>query len=226
MLLNIQQLKNDFILNEEADKFQSMKDYLHDNISKSQNTENESGLLNTIYIISQFMKKKSIVFNVSRSIGLVLFNDRILINHSIFSSFINWKESVLYQIISSKIFCCQSLTKSQFFILANAKYVEGSIFDWRVLTYPDCDLTPKIIDNIIPIKGESFFMVSDHAQDMINFNTQPNFKIKKFSIIDMPPSQSGWPNTQDGKLEDIFLRYVDNEISPRKCWLLYKNEAS
>lgn len=225
MFLNIQQKQNDPISQETNDTLQSIKEYLQNYDSKSNFAENEVGLLNVIHYISKFMKKKVINFNDFRSIGLVLFNDRILINHSIFSSFINCEEKILYQIISLPIFFTKSLTRSQFMILVNAKYIEGCIFDWRVLRYPDCELTQKIIDNIIPIKGESFFLVSNQAQKMLNV-ANSNLKLKVYDIIDSPPIQSDWSYNQDTQTEDIFLRYFDENFSSGKCWLLYKNEKA
>lgn len=225
MFLNIQQYQNDTISQETNDTLQSIKEYLQNYDSESNFAENEVGLLNVIHYISKFMKKKVINFNDFRSIGLVLFNDRILINHSIFSSFIHCEEKILYQIISLPIFFTKSLTRSQFMILINAKYIEGCIFDWRVLRYPDCELTQKIIDNIIPLKGESFFLVSNQAQKMLNV-ANSNLKLKKYDIIDEPPIQSGWSDNQDTQAEDIFLRYFDENFSSGKCWLLYKNEKA
>lgn len=224
-MINTQQFQNDLISQETNAMIQSVKEYLQNCSLKSNLGENETGFLNIIYYISKFMKKKAINFNEFRSIGLVLFNDRILINHSIFSIFLNWEDKVLYKIISSPIFFCQSLTRSQFIILVNAKYVEGSLFDWRILRYPDCEVTQKIIDNIIPIKGESFFLVSNQVQKMITIE-KSNFKLKKYEIVDMPPSRNEWSDDQSMQLEDIFLRYVDETFSPGKCWLLYKNEKA
>lgn len=224
-MINTQQFQNDLISQETNAMIQSVKEYLQNCSLKSNLGENETGFLNIIYYISKFMKKKAINFNEFRSIGLVLFNDRILINHSIFSIFLNWEDKVLYKIISSPIFFCQSLTRSQFIILVNAKYAEGSLFDWRILRYPDCEVTQKIIDNIIPIKGESFFLVSNQVQKMITIE-KSNFKLKKYEIVDMPPSRNEWSDDQSMQLEDIFLRYVDETFSPGKCWLLYKNEKA
>lgn len=203
------------------DIFNSIKKYLQECNSKADWHHNIEGFLTIIYHISNYMKIGLANYKDFYPIGIILFNDRILISHSFFSTVIDWTANDLLKIISLPEFFCKPLTRSQFMTLVKANYIIGSILDWHVLRYPECQLTQKIIDNIIPSGGESFYLVSNSVQLMTNENKSKRH-IKIFDIIDSPPNQNILPINQDASLESILSRYVENDLSG-KCWLLSKN---
>lgn len=205
-----------------SEKILQMHSFLTSSNEKNAFSQTLTGLLSIIHSISTYIRTNSISYPHLRQIGLILFNDRIVINPFLFSIFIDWDEEILENIISSPEFNCSFLKKAQFIYLLQNKYITGSIFDWKLLTYPSNSTSKQIIQNIYPNGGESYFMVSGQTPATIE-ESVPKMCLMTAKIIDDPPVKSLWLNYRDTPYEDIFLRFSDEKPSSKKCWLLYKN---
>lgn len=195
--------------------------FLFNSGEKNTFTQTVTGLLSIIHCISASISTYSISYPQLRPIGLILFNDRIVINPFLFSIFINWDEEILENIISAPEFHYSYLKKVQFISLLQKNYLTGSIFDWKLLTYPPNSISEKIIQNIYPNGGDSFFIASDHVPAIIE-DSDPKMCLMTAKVIDDPPTKSLWLNFQNLPCEDIFLKFADEKPSSNKCWLLYK----
>ncbi|OHS92775.1 hypothetical protein TRFO_12337 [Tritrichomonas foetus] len=186
--------------------------------------QDTKGLLTILYCITLYAKKNQIAFPHLCPIGLVLFNDRILINPFILGIFIDWDEEVLKNVLAAPEFHSRSLTRSQFTSLMKLNYLNGSIFDWRLHVYPPCQISNDIISEIFPSGGESFFLAADQTSNLLD-DKPPKLCLMTAKILDESPSKSIWIVYKNQPMEDILLKFADTEPAPGKCWLFYKNET-
>ena len=90
---------------------------------KNNFTQTVAGLLSIIHCIATNIYNSSITYPHLRPIGLMLFNDRIVINPFLFSIFIDWDEEILENIISAPEFHCSYLKKVQFISLLQKNFL-------------------------------------------------------------------------------------------------------
>ena len=185
--------------------------------------QDEVGLLRIIQQISFIIKKKEYTLSTIKSIGLLLFNDRILMNPFIFAIFIDWDEEILNQIISNSSFNRTPLTRQHFHALLYNNYIEGCLFDWCALCYPANDYTINIINNIQPTCDESFFLIADMPSTITGEKT-PKLTYMSSKLFSKPQTKNLWTTYSNLTFEDIILKFADDPVAPGKCWLLYKED--
>lgn len=202
------------------------KEILHIQSLLSEHNEKEpfpqttKGLLSTISFITKEASSQSLLYINLHTIGLVAYNDKLLINPFLFSIFINWDEGCLDSIILRPEFNCASITRSQFLSLIRKHSLSGSILDWKLLSYPHEEESKAITSSLLPIGGESFFIASDFESKTV----EPEHKLCLMSanIFSKKPRLTIWETFKDIPCDQFFLKFADLKVSPNKCWLLYK----
>lgn len=204
------------------EKVLQIQAFLSNSNEKNSFTQTLTGFLSIIHCISTNIHMNMIAYPLLRPAGIILFNDRIVINPFLFALFIDWDEEVLEKIISAPEFHSTFLKRDQFVSLLRKNYITGSIFDWKLLTYPPNLISEQIIQNIYPNGGESFYIVADQPPALID-EPNPKMCLMSAKVIDDPPSRSIWITYKNLPYEEIFLKFADEKPSSKKCWLLYKD---
>lgn len=209
-------------LNEQNNLLLQIHTYLSKLQSERKYYENKEGLLTSLFDITRYMKDKRIKFNFSQQFGIAFFTDCFLMNPIIFSGFIHWPENVMKRIILTEDFSCTPLTQSQYIQLVLKKYIYGCIFDWKVLKYPNNQLSDRILDNIIQLGGPSFYLQTKDISEVLKEPKGQELKAIFVNLVDIPPDKDHQVPFNNKSYEKALLQFANDTKSPQKCWLLYK----